>query len=409
MKFLFSTFLAFSTTFLAAQNIPEHTLRTSKTTASLTVALADFQRQFRYFDANKNLIQTRTDLFQNGAWATVTNSFYELAPNGKPSQIFVRRWDAATATETETQRFVYEYDAAGNVVFDSSSSFQMSNGLWLPSSRKISFWSPLNKLLFYESVIFSNGAPNSGVRYVTEYDATDRPTRTIFELLAAGVWAFDRLNDFFYTDADDRVDLVETKKWSAGAWSQYPQNRTVYQYTDLEQVQTEEKLETISFVPVSRTTSLKNATGQTLSLKNETFDAATQVWKLSGRTENDYNADLSIHQSRQFRLDAATAAEFQNGQTDYDYGLFVDANEAERPAFSVKIFPNPTADFVQIDLEGDHRPVLFRLIDANGKTVKSGQLSGGQTFLSLQKVAAGVHFLRLEKDGAAEVFEIVKT
>lgn len=62
----------------------------------------------------------------------------------------------------------------------------------------------------------------------------------------------------------------------------------------------------------------------------------------------------------------------------------------------VAIFPNPTADWIKIDLKGEARLVQYYLYNLNGQILKTGINSNGM--INISKFDNGVYFIMLETD-----------
>jgi len=72
---------------------------------------------------------------------------------------------------------------------------------------------------------------------------------------------------------------------------------------------------------------------------------------------------------------------------------------------NLKIYPNPFADALYIaGAEGS----TLRLLDAAGAVVHTQKITGANELISLEQLAAGVYFLRIEKDGQTKTEKIVK-
>lgn len=78
--------------------------------------------------------------------------------------------------------------------------------------------------------------------------------------------------------------------------------------------------------------------------------------------------------------------------------------------FFSKVYPNPTADFVTIELQQKNK-ITYQLTDLNGKTVLSGQFFDTKNKIDLSGQAVGIYSLCLSNptDNFSETVKIVKT
>ena len=84
--------------------------------------------------------------------------------------------------------------------------------------------------------------------------------------------------------------------------------------------------------------------------------------------------------------------------------------ELEYPDFFVKVFPNPSHDFVAIQLEEVKKDLLFSLFDHSGRLLKTGRIVSSYTELDLRQFSIGVYILKLtwESDKHMQTFTIIK-
>lgn len=70
----------------------------------------------------------------------------------------------------------------------------------------------------------------------------------------------------------------------------------------------------------------------------------------------------------------------------------------------IRIHPNPFVDVVTVDLTGWVGPVQWKLMDALGRSLSMGELSGGSTYgLELGRRAAGTYFLQLASQESVQI------
>jgi hypothetical protein len=78
--------------------------------------------------------------------------------------------------------------------------------------------------------------------------------------------------------------------------------------------------------------------------------------------------------------------------------------------FFSKVYPNPTTDFVNIELQEKNK-ITYQLTDLNGKTVLQGQFTDRTNKIDLSKQTAGIFYLTLinTTDNQKESTKIIKT
>ncbi|WP_170110178.1 LamG-like jellyroll fold domain-containing protein [Flavilitoribacter nigricans] len=75
----------------------------------------------------------------------------------------------------------------------------------------------------------------------------------------------------------------------------------------------------------------------------------------------------------------------------------------------VKLFPNPTSDFLHISLDDPTQDAELFLSDAMGRVLLQQQLSGSRGTLDLKGLPAGVYWVRMiDRDGVSGVWRVVR-
>lgn len=64
----------------------------------------------------------------------------------------------------------------------------------------------------------------------------------------------------------------------------------------------------------------------------------------------------------------------------------------------IHVYPNPTADVINIDIEGDcNLPMTFYLMNTTGSTVKQFTVDKKQSVISVNNLPAGIYLLKSDK------------
>ncbi len=78
--------------------------------------------------------------------------------------------------------------------------------------------------------------------------------------------------------------------------------------------------------------------------------------------------------------------------------------------FSIIVFPNPTADYLNLTLEKiDANKLQFSLIDSNGKILSNTFPESNQTQIAMHQYPSGSYYLQVrEKNNILKSFKIIK-
>jgi hypothetical protein len=71
----------------------------------------------------------------------------------------------------------------------------------------------------------------------------------------------------------------------------------------------------------------------------------------------------------------------------------------ERPGYIslVNAYPNPTSDFIYLDVDGEVKDLSFAVYDMNGKLLASGKFEENPTRVSFANFGSGIYFVRITK------------
>jgi hypothetical protein len=84
------------------------------------------------------------------------------------------------------------------------------------------------------------------------------------------------------------------------------------------------------------------------------------------------------------------------------------ATQPEPGISGLKIFPNPAADFVNIEMENGPYPLKVSVQDATGRTLDSWESNGGNVQFSLATWQAGMYFLKIWDGKEFSVHKLIK-
>jgi hypothetical protein len=87
------------------------------------------------------------------------------------------------------------------------------------------------------------------------------------------------------------------------------------------------------------------------------------------------------------------------------YGIPVIAGMDETIAGQVTVYPNPSAEWLTLELTSGYEQASFRLSDENGKIVLAEKTDGPTTIIPVGQLPAGTYFLEI----LGQTFQIIKT
>ena len=106
----------------------------------------------------------------------------------------------------------------------------------------------------------------------------------------------------------------------------------------------------------------------------------------------------------------------QGVQQPYEISVVTGIEEAKGINLSVSAYPNPTTDYLTLEIEGDvQTQYIASLYDMNGKLLQSTKITGKQTSIDISNLVPATYFVKVivKTQGLApqevKTFKIIKT
>lgn len=117
---------------------------------------------------------------------------------------------------------------------------------------------------------------------------------------------------------------------------------------------------------------------------------------------------FSIGQTAYTTISGSTGTVAQGVQHAYEiYNVHI--SEIQLP-FSLNIFPNPTTDFLTLEIsQFNHENLQFHLIDLNGKAIQVEQIVSSNTLIDMNQLRAATYFVHITQNNTIiHTFKIIK-
>jgi hypothetical protein len=90
------------------------------------------------------------------------------------------------------------------------------------------------------------------------------------------------------------------------------------------------------------------------------------------------------------------------------FEIFITAVDEVSSDFGVKVFPNPTTNYVEVDVANDvtNGPVICELFDMTGKSISKSALTGGRAIINMASLSSAIYLLKVTN--SAEVINTYK-
>jgi Secretion system C-terminal sorting domain len=411
LKFLVSAMLLSITVAGFSQStIPSPTHYITQQSYGSNVPLTNSEQWYLYYDANNKQIGSLSESWNGSAWNLWTRSEFTNNADGKLLNRLTFNWDAALSDWKVYSQSQRTYDAAGLELTSTEESIDPNTNMLAPTQQFENTYTATQKLSS-ETRLFLNASSTFGSRTLYTYNVQDRVSETIAQALQTdGSWKNQNKRTFFYTNADDKEDLVDVQNWDdlTNNWATVSEHITYTYLPFLTTVETETIVNGV-FTVTARTNSIYNSNLQLTTNNYESWNPTTQSLEINSGFDLFYNADKSINRFAYYYRDFQTKVVFQSLEILYDYGVYTGTqNIAALP--DLQVFPNPTNGPLQVQLstaDAAAQPHIT-VVDAAGALVADlNDVQNGKAF-SLENQPKGVYFIRVEAAGGVRVVPVVK-
>lgn len=102
-------------------------------------------------------------------------------------------------------------------------------------------------------------------------------------------------------------------------------------------------------------------------------------------------------------------SEAQGVQQPYEISVISSTTTIKDKDFNCKVYPNPSVEYLIIELEELSKDMQYALYSVDGKLLKSSMISDQKSSLSMQEYVPATYLLELKKgDENIQTFKIIK-
>jgi hypothetical protein len=345
------------------------------------------------------------DLLQKGSVALTANYAF--------SNITWQKWDGAQAAWRNTGRTTYTYfnnDPNKILITKSDTANALNNAVWDDATRTSYTYNP-NGLELQELNEKKNGSTWLGdYKILYTYNANSLKTsRNSQWWQSAGYWSKGD-KEIYYYNANSLLSLRVDSTTSSPSSSVFTPNSKIQYFYNANNLAVQELQTTFNTttntwynVPSYKSTKTYNAQNLLAQITSEVDYARTGSLTLNSTYSYTYNSATNLLSSTYIDATSPTSAY----RTLHTYSPFVNT-ENTAPTFEFSVFPNPTANQINLTLPENGGVTAAMLISANGQIVKTQNLTNAQSAIDVQDLAAGSYQIILLQNGKSATKSFVK-
>jgi hypothetical protein len=399
--------------------------------------LVNNRRLTHTYDAQQRLSQSVKEVWSesNQQFAVSERTEYDYADDGRLREIRNGYWNATSAVWQNTSRERYYYHSG---LLDSLWTLEYFNGQsWsIAQRRRTSYTTDLQILSQREENRSGNawivrteilntyntqgksienlrhfnsetGVPQTSYRYRYEYDTAGRLESEEYEAIVYSIsndWAKQHRDEYFYTDADQRVDERRRFGWFDLQQQWGLVSVIAYTYTPTETI---ELGDATASHPSYRRSTRYNAVGQLTAMTFENWNNALGSLKPINESTWAYRPDGALLEFRSFyaEINAPNLLLYPGTAELYEYDATTAVRENWKDWEAV-VFPNPATDAVSVTSRGAAIQQIV-LLDAAGKALRTIPVAAPIAHIERGTLPAGIYTLLLHSEAGVTARRVV--
>lgn len=334
--------------------------------------------------------------WEGGAWGNISKTTFSYNSSDDVTGVLNKFWmDTAW---TDFANVIYSYDVDGNN--NEMTSQMWAGGSWMDASTTTNTYNSDD--LITSSVTVNNLMSVNTGRITYTYDADNNNTETVVESWDLGTSAWINGSKMTATfNADNLVTESVQQVWD-NAWVNQVKSINTYNASNLISEAISQVWNGTSWEDGTKVVQSYDANDMNTGSESFSWDGSS--WELVGNAIPTYNsADLLYQMVSQVEDSAGVISNSIRMTFTYTNGVGL----TEMNGVEVNIYPNPTSDFVSIELENDGYTQII-LSNMEGKTVHLSTTSTSTSTIDIRELAQGVYNLNIVKNGRTISRQIVK-
>ncbi|NEN24310.1 T9SS type A sorting domain-containing protein [Cryomorpha ignava] len=373
-------YLSFSMLFLAlsafCQDI-DYTLYAQWSSADST--WESTTRRTNSFDSGNLVMVLAEYLYPDSSnWHPFQRTINEYNNDQTVSETRSESWNTGSSSWEILSRTIYSYYSTGFILSEVGEN--RINDAWIPLEKAENNYDSDNILI---EKLFSN------------WDTLSND------------WLFSHKYQYSYYP-DGKLANVITEKFLNSQWVHHDEMN--YSYTDFGKIaETAESLNIANDGSISgtRTRYIYDDSENLISKVRESIFQPTQDWRPVLQYNYSNNTDGSVQSFiRQVNMGIDSLYWINFGRLSYFY---LSPNFVQQPEpFSFALFPNPVSDEFHIQIDEITKPVFYKVVNMEGKTVISGSFNSANKSVNTSGIAAGFYLIEIRNGEKAGFAKFVK-
>lgn len=337
---------------------------------------------------------TMTEIFNNNQWDSVNRVWYEYNTNDLEERATHQEFKPTIMQWFNSFKFESDYNTQGDETFELRYSWNIGTTSWDSNGRTTNTY---YKQGLQESSIIETYSIGWETFIIDSnfYNANDKVIER------RGYWNLNGSKIEWMSWSKNTFNSNNKLSESISFWRDTANNKWDSTYKNYFGYNTILNIDTITsynysvslgWQKSSRSITAFDSANRVKQYENFQWDLSTMDWAPYTRTRYTYHADGSIDVIYFDFYDDVEKDYLGYDKTTFLYGTPAGIGRSESKA-SIKLFPNPVAEQLDVRLEGISQPVIGMIYSADGKLIRNVSLRSGLNSINTTNWNSGNYIL----------------
>lgn len=336
------------------------------------------------YDSNNNLISETYFSWDNSSnkWENSGKTTYTYNSNNKSTVQLYQSWNSTTNLYENEYRTAYLYNSSGNAYEILTKKWNGSQ--WVDEDKSDLFYNSNNLINSYNSYTWNGAQWVDDSKGTLGYNSNNKVISSTDEDWNGLVWE-NRYRTFLNYNGNNKIDNEVGEDWIGNLWVNdyttnynYDSNGNLDFYID-------------SYSGGQYKTKYNYDTSKLMSNFAHPFKDKTGIDYIF----EEYPFVNKIISEDNFSYNNATNSYDYDYKTTYNYdsSITLSTDKFEKIANAVKVFPNPSKDYIQVSGISALEP--YEISSALGAQVIKGSVAENQS-IDIKNLANGIYFMKFK-------------
>lgn len=355
---------------------------------------------------SQNIKKISYESWSNNNWINSSYVVKNYDKDGKITDDLSHLWDASSSTWKDFYSTNYEYDTNNLLNKIIYKSLDNTSNLLTFSQRASFTYNNENNIDvgFYEQ--WTNNAWQNSLKNTSSYDSNGYLVSGLIQRWNDNNWKNDLKIDYS-NNSDGLFTQITRQKWndSSSKWENFSQSTYTYNSSKKVSVETMNIWENNKWIERGVYTNSYDASGFLTHRLSQNLDDKLSILVNQQQTNYTNNQNGTIHQEIS-EIWREQSNSWENlSRTTYEYENTLGTHDLTKA--DIKIFPNPTSDFINIHLEESDNTKVS-VIDALGSAILNENFVGNDFSLNVMNLNKNVYFIKIERGEKVLVKKFIK-